>query len=114
MSAPGEATTFVLLEVADERRRQYSKHGDQAHVLNGTGGAGMRMLAAIARDECQAAFAVGLGTWRHILEGEVAEALAEGDPVLLRAELVQVAAVAVQWVESIDEQSAGRTGQVAP
>ena len=38
----------------------------------------------------------GRGTWRHILAEEVAEAYAEtGDA--LSTELVQVAAVAVQW-----------------
>jgi hypothetical protein len=35
----------------------------------------------------------------------VAEALAEDDPTLLRAELIQVAAVAVAWVEAIDRRT---------
>ncbi|HYF53037.1 MAG TPA: hypothetical protein VEA41_02135 [Salinarimonas sp.] len=43
-------------------------------------------------------------TYSQILAEEVAEALAESDPMLLRAELVQVAAVAVQWVEAIDRR----------
>ena len=33
--------------------------------------------------------------------GEVARAVLEGDPQALRAELVQVAAVAVAWLESL-------------
>lgn len=37
---------------------------------------------------------------------EVAEAFAESDDARLRAELVQVAAVAQAWIESIDRRSA--------
>ncbi|MER8158131.1 hypothetical protein [Streptomyces sp. NPDC094472] len=47
--------------------------------------------------------------WDGILLEEVYEALAEEDPARLRAEMVQVAAVAVAWVEAID-----RRGAVAP
>jgi len=43
-------------------------------------------------------------TWEMILLEEVWEALAETDPVKLRAELIQVAAVAVAWVEDIDSR----------
>lgn len=43
--------------------------------------------------------------WRNILIEEVFEALAEDDPALLRAELVQVAAVAISWVEAIDRRT---------
>ena len=45
---------------------------------------------------------IGQCTWLHILREEVFEAFAEDDPAKLRAELIQVAAVAVQWVEAID------------
>jgi hypothetical protein len=41
-------------------------------------------------------------TWADILEEEIAEALAESDPVKLRAELVQSGAVIVAWIEAID------------
>jgi hypothetical protein len=44
--------------------------------------------------------------WVDILEEEVAEAAAESDPAKLRAELVQVAAVAVAWIEAIDRRAA--------
>ena len=36
---------------------------------------------------------------------ELSEALAETDPTRLRAELLQVAAVAVRWVTAIDERA---------
>lgn len=46
--------------------------------------------------------------WDSILLEEVFEALAEEDPTMLRTELIQVAAVAVAWVEAVDR----RTGAV--
>lgn len=42
--------------------------------------------------------------WDGILLEEVYEALAETDPAKMRAELVQVAATATAWVESIDRR----------
>jgi hypothetical protein len=55
---------------------------------------------------CQSAADGGYLDWLHILREEVAEAFAESDPAKLRAELVQVAAVAVNWVEAIDRRAA--------
>jgi hypothetical protein len=46
-------------------------------------------------------------TWLLIALEEVFEALVEDDPVKLRAELVQAAAVLVAWIEAIDRR-AGR------
>lgn len=101
----------VLSDVAAERARQDEKWGEQNHP-DGTGpqvahGFLGRMAehAEHARDACQAAAAVGECTWRHILLEEVYEGLAEADPARLRAELVQVAAVAVQWIEAIDRRA---------
>ena len=51
-------------------------------------------------------FTAGNGTWRHILTEEVWEAFAEKDSARLRAELVQVAAAAVNWIEAIDRRQA--------
>lgn len=51
------------------------------------------------------AFSRGQGTWAHILVEEVAEAIeaaTTGSQADLRAELVQVAAVAMRWVDTID------------
>lgn len=44
--------------------------------------------------------------WTGILLEEVYEALAEDDSAKLRSELVQVAAVAAAWIESIDRRTA--------
>jgi len=51
------------------------------------------------------AAAFGRVSWADILLEEVFEALAEDDPAALRVELIQVAAVAVQWVEAIDRKA---------
>jgi hypothetical protein len=61
-------------------------------------------VAACARQETDQMAGEGVCTWRDILLEEVAEAFAEDDPGRLRAELIQVAAVATQWVEAIDRR----------
>lgn len=77
----GETTLLnTLLDVADERERQDQKWGSQRHLQ--------------------------AGTWFLILGeevGEVARALLdkEGD-ARLKAELIQVAAVAVAWAETLE------------
>lgn len=43
-------------------------------------------------------------TWDGVLLEEVYEALAEEDPQRIRAELIQVAAVAMAWVQDLDDQ----------
>lgn len=93
----------VLAQVAIERKHQDAKWGEQNHP-NGTGGPGRAQDAENARRECKRQFAEGTGTWLDILEEEVAEAYAEVDQDKLRTELVQVAAVAVAWIEAIDRR----------
>lgn len=48
------------------------------------------------------------GTWKDVLLEEVFEALAEDDEVKLQTELIQVAAVAEQWVAAIRRRRAAR------
>jgi hypothetical protein len=62
-------------------------------------------VAEHAKAMTDAAAEAGVVTWRDILHEEVCEAFAETDPEALRAELVQVAAVAVKWVEAIDRRA---------
>jgi NTP pyrophosphatase (non-canonical NTP hydrolase) len=73
-----DPTSVVLLEVAEERARQDDKWGVQDHSP----------------------------AWWCVIEteelGEVARAIYEGDLRQTREELVQVAAVAVAAIESID------------
>lgn len=91
----------VLGEVGDERIRQRERYGQQRHP-DGTGLPGDQFACVRAQVACDRATDERRLTWRHILEEEVCEAFAETDPELLRAELIQVAAVAVQWIEALD------------
>jgi len=73
-------TLEVLQSVGDERLRQDLRWGQQNH---------------------------GDGLWLAILTeevGETAEAMLDLSQTDIRAELVQVAAVAVAWIESIDRR----------
>lgn len=96
-------TAPVLREVARERVRQDDMWGEQNHDWI-TGRPAQKRLADHARASCERHFADGDGGWQDILMEEFFEALAEGDTAKLRAELIQVAAVAVAWVEAIDRR----------
>jgi hypothetical protein len=99
-----EPTSKVLVEIVKERAAQDAKWGEQNHP-DGTNlqNDGWRTHA---RTQCQRAAAEGRVTWAPILQEEFVEALAETDPAKLRAELVQVAAVATAWIEAIDRREA--------
>jgi hypothetical protein len=100
--------TLVLAQIADERDRQDAKWGPQNHPdgtnLNNDG------WREHARTLCQTAAREGRVTWAHILQEEFVEALAEVDPEKLRAELVQVGAVVVAWIEAIDRRALAKGG----
>lgn len=92
----------VLFDVNAERDKQEEKWGEQ-HLPDGTYGDSLSARKAnLFRDRCNSATEDGTLTWRDILLEEVYEALAESDPVKLRNELVQSAAVLVAWIEDID------------
>lgn len=102
--------TSVLGEVMAERWRQHEKWGQQNHP-DGTGPGrrwpglfnhAMADTANIAKLQVDHEAKRGECTYGGILLEEVFEAMAEGDRQNLRAELVQVAAVAVAWIEKID------------
>jgi hypothetical protein len=95
----------VLAEIQAERQRQDAKWGEQNHP-DGTGNKSQQDYADQARKWCEAAFGSGYGTWADVLAEEVAEVNAERDPARLRAELVQVAAVAAAWIAAIDRRAA--------
>ncbi|SEB48620.1 hypothetical protein SAMN04489727_2157 [Amycolatopsis tolypomycina] len=105
-------TFTVLAEVAAERTRQDTQWGEQNHP-DGTGPdvalTGLSRRAAdaahTARFATELARAEGRLTWLHILREEVYEGLADDDPAALRAELVQIAATAVCWIEAIDRRA---------
>lgn len=109
------ATTEVLWEVLNERDEQHHKWGEQNHpdgtgpdvresAASAMGAPTFGVLADAARLYTEHAAEYGRLTWADILREEFREALAESDPERLRSELVQVAAVAVAWVEAIDRR----------
>ena len=102
----------ILNEIAAERARQDEKWGEQNHP-DGTGEYVEAVplwpagdLADFAKNETDVLAQAGFVSWRNILFEEVCEAFAEADVEKLRTELVQVAAVAAQWVEAIDRRRA--------
>lgn len=99
---PLNETKLVLIEVGAERSRQDAKWGQQDHP-SGTGA--FKPEAERFRALCEHLFATENPMWWPILLEEVYEALAEEDEASLRAELIQVAAVAVSWIESIDRRA---------
>jgi hypothetical protein len=95
----------ALYQIAEERARQDAKFPDQV-LPSGTGGswseAHYRALLAIMRNINDGHAESDEATWESILAEEFFEAMLESDPGKLREELIQVAAVAVRWVENID------------
>lgn len=92
----------ICTEIADERVRQDEKWGEQNHP-DGTS-VDLENVARGMRAKCQSNADRGVLTFRDILEEELWEAYAEEDPALLRAELVQCAAVLVNWIGAIDRR----------
>jgi hypothetical protein len=100
-----DSIAIILAEdVAGECDAQVAKWGVQHHP-NGTGQT-YYWSSVEARNICEERFKFGTGTWADILKEEFYEALAEEDPVKLRAELVQVAAVCASWIRDIDSRAA--------
>ena len=93
--------TQVILDLLAERRAQDEKWGQQNH-RDGTGRPEDVGMAGVIRTRTQRRFDAGMGTWRDILDEEVAEAYAEKDPDRLRQELIQVGAVVIAWIEAIE------------
>ncbi|MEA1264183.1 hypothetical protein MicroSTF_14160 [Microbacterium sp. STF-2] len=119
----------VVAEVLREVTRSLEKHGEQLHLPMGTGAdthpldtisalddvTGLRPImnaaeiASVATLDTKA-HSVNEGgdgtvTWWHILREEVFEAAAEEHVVALRAELVQIAAVAVKMIDALDAKA---------
>lgn len=94
----------IITDILAEFDRNNARWGDQSHLLDGTSEAHFRRAADHHRQQCQTQARYGTVNWGDILLEEVYEALAEEDPVKLRAELVQVGAVALAWVEAIDRR----------
>lgn len=100
------ASYNIYGELIAEREAQDAKFGSQIHLPNGTGSPSSSHRwtfdADVQKNVTDFRADAGKLGWSDILAEEVAEAFAEDDPVKLRAELIQVAAVALAWLESID------------
>ncbi len=127
----GHPVLAVLSAVLEERARQDAKWGQQNHP-DGTGPRTTPLFSPVEflddhltadivarklRDRCERRFAIDprhreepAGTWRDIFLEEGFEALAEDDPMKLRGELVQSAAVLVAWIEAIDRRTEADRG----
>lgn len=118
MTGPRDVKMMRALgAVADERVRQHIQWGQQDHpdIPPGLYGAarsdvfdylGLELPEHYQADVDGHA-ATGESSWAPILLEEVAEAIEAawlGDPTALRTELVQAAAVLVQWIEAVDRR----------
>lgn len=100
----------ILDEIFDERYAQDARWGPQNHP-DGTN-IDNTHLAMIKRDMNDKNNATGGDmTWKDILEEEFLEAVSEETPDRLRTELIQVAAVAVAWIECIDRREAKKASK---
>lgn len=102
----------ILIDITEERERQDAKFGPQRHQDSAIQDAGLAAYwygiptEHVAKANTDRRFAFGSGTWADILVEEVAEVVAAvyKTPADLREELVQVAAVAVAWIEDLDSR----------
>lgn len=94
----------ILDDIILERTRQDRKWGEQNHPDGTNDEMYARGSANTAKAVTDRAAQDDRLTWRMILNEEVQEAFAEVDPQKLRTELIQVAAVAVAWIEAIDRR----------
>lgn len=103
-----DQTPGTLYDVAEERCGQVLAWGVQT-LPDGTGEEWEHAASEAKRINGVRAKA-GSISWLDVLLEEVLEAAAEADPHKLRAELVQVAAVAVAWAEDVDRKLAEDAG----
>lgn len=106
-----QAKTIAVLErVFEERKRQMAKHGTAMEKLPDGTGPDVEWLPAYAmnageiqrvlRDDYERATDQGRLTRMHLVREELAEAFElDGDDPAFVDELLQVAALCVQWIE---------------
>jgi cobalamin-dependent methionine synthase I len=110
-------TWTVLRDVSMERAQQFQRYGTNDDLPDGSGPEARWLLPYTGQSATEIERELrddyedheddtGTVTWVHLLREELAEAFAESDPIRLRAELIQVAALAVSWVEKLDTRAA--------
>jgi len=109
----------VLDMVREERVRQVTRYGTNANLEDGTGPDvdWLRPISSAPATAIEKLFRSeyedweedngGLPTWMHLVREEVGESFQETDPDRLQAELIQVAALCVSWVEVIRARPSG-------
>lgn len=95
-------TLRILEEVSKERIFQDVKWGEQNHP-DGTSEE-YETSATNYRLSCALKADAGTVTWLDLLHEKTWEAFATSSPCNLRRELLQVAAVAIAWIEAIDRR----------
>jgi hypothetical protein len=104
---PYTTAADICHEVLHEVHRAAEKHGTQLdlpmfHPFGHEIGSG-----ASCKFTCRTRSSLGEVAWADIFLEEAAEAFDENlDPALLRAELIQTAAMAVAWIRALDHQEA--------
>jgi hypothetical protein len=102
----------ILGEIFTERQKQDAKWGVQNHPDWSFDYYNESLFVIVgdandAKELCDEAFAAKRGSYTHILLEEMQEAFAEardGEKEKLREELIQIAAVAVAWIEKLDRE----------
>lgn len=109
----GKRVSDVLGEVYAERAKQDAKWGQQNHPMvlpinneSADERAGHNGYANDYKKLNDMRATAGADAWDTILLEEVHEAFAESNPDRVRAEMIQVAAVAVAIIECIDRAAA--------
>lgn len=104
----------ILAAVLAERERQEGLWGEQNHPDRGPIPLLEMDYARKRAEEWKRVNALrvkqGILSWDGILLEEVYEALAEGDPELMQAELIQSMAVILNWLECVSRRTAVSEG----
>lgn len=96
----------ALIDIAAEADRGARLFPKAVGYPDGTRNGGMNLVQREqAKNACDRAAREDLCTFAHVLAEEFWEAMCEEDRDRLRDELIQVAAVAVQWIEHIDREA---------
>lgn len=107
------ATIRVLERVFEERCRQVGQYGFNRNLEDGTGPEvqWLKPFSDWPATDVEVGFRndyeyrekqTGLPTWLDLVREELAESALETDPDRLSEELLQVAALCVSWVETIE------------
>lgn len=105
-------STKISNEILEEVINQYNKwgimnHPSIANTLNPVNGPQISSYYEVpkeqrAKDLCEEAFASDNPSWGVIAVEELVESLTAFDPEHRREELIQLAAVCISWIDSID------------